>query len=1190
MDEKKIIKAFLDENVSNQENREKLSNELDCNNNSTFEDTINELIDVDIYEGISSLLKFTDDGDKCDDSIKESAYSKSGIKHVEERIRHYLIDSNIASSVLVEYSLLSSTLSPKNPDKLQCCSFIISDDPSFKEEVNWFYTKCISETENKEGISIYQHPKFLYDIPKDVRLNITKSNDLPIGNYTIKKESIKPEEKSKFQKYNNIFIEAFGLPRNFKEMLIGAKNHSASPTLLDIQKTLHSYCHANISNRNGSAIPSIYTSFPIFGSKSSNQLPQYAISQNALQGIGACFIYFEPKKKDYTETDFNYIKLTLEKISYEVGKIIRFVSVNYLFNLGLQLQENARKEAIKSAISAIMSRNMSHNLGSHYMYYTKAYLEQLANSVGDIAPDIRGAAKVMGYIQARMDYLATVISNDKYPYGAVNFKSQIYDELTIDDFSHRHFSEEEDKPKRITNFLLKNLIKSENFTRPDVRYDEDIPNKSNQLFLHVKLLEEDRHYADFTGTWHSGKLKWVREKRKETPSLPTMVTEEKIKNQLSSLNIALPGGSMSCHALFNVIENFIRNSAKYLQNDTNKTEGLICTLALKPNKDNRYIDITIYDNKRNANTNLGKLFDSTNEFVQNLSEKLEEVHDNNFVRGQEKLLKEVETQIAEAKKILEDQLIINDLFEESDDIKKKLNGYHLSMVNTKQQIIETFKVIINYFKNDSQVLLNDFELYNTFYPKAESLLDKWTQPSLYEQIVEKLSSIVIIDEQSRISKENKGFKEMLFSSVWMRAYTFGSNMTYADVISDINNANNGEGKLSLIEKHGFSIVKVRKLNSNDILIYKRGYDFDGECNLGLQITLPLFKQSDEFSLCGDKAIDVDRILNMMSDIVEVDNSFFNSADYRHVFTRPLLKETAKGMSTYEKYYKVVTDRFPNIDNYSLSLGKTEDNYNSTPKEFRIFFKRHLSTSGNADSSEYEGFAYADTVSGGNFTITLLDLFNKGYENGKYKTDEDKIFSLKIKESALTRITIIDERLFNSTPSKDYGWLSLKNVRVLNYNDAFDDSLTKDIYGGAGTISSIFVGNRFSDGRDKTHFLTIHLGLIEKILKNSKYINSLINKELGKEYQENNYYPLDPIRVRTFMKLLRTHYSEGISRNLYIAIHSGRGNYSAELEGPLSKYPFVSLSALENAFNNSKYQLSQLLYNTVYIGKGFANNF
>ena len=127
-----------------------------------------------------------------------------------------------------------------------------------------------------------------------------------------------------------------------------------------------------------------------------------------------------------------------------------------------------RTEAVKSAVTAIMSRNMSHNLGSHYLFYTKAYLENIAGSLGERGPAVRGVAKVLGYMQARMDYLATIVTNDKYPSGAVNFKSQIFDELTLDDFSRRNFSRYNDRCKRTVNFLLANLVMSENITRPDI--------------------------------------------------------------------------------------------------------------------------------------------------------------------------------------------------------------------------------------------------------------------------------------------------------------------------------------------------------------------------------------------------------------------------------------------------------------------------------------------------------------------------------------------------------------------------------------------------------------------------------------------------------------------------------------------------------------------------------------------------
>ena len=63
---------------------------------------------------------------------------------------------------------------------------------------------------------------------------------------------------------------------------------------------------------------------------------------------------------------------------------------------------------------------------------------------------------------------------------------------------------------------------------------------------------------------------------------------------------------------------------------------------------------------------------------------------------------------------------------------------------------------------------------------------------------------------------------------------------------------------------------------------------------------------------------------------------------------------------------------------------------------------------------------------------------------------------------------------------------------------------------------------------------------------------------------------------------------GDGKKVFISVHSGRGNFSKELEGPLATYPFLSLSAIENAFNNSKYLLAQLFYNTIYIGKGIIN--
>ena len=242
------------------------------------------------------------------------------------------------------------------------------------------------------------------------------------------------------------------------------------------------------------------------------------------------------------------------------------------------------------------------------------------------------------------------------------------------------------------------------------------------------------------------------------------------------------------------------------------------------------------------------------------------------------------------------------------------------------------------------------------------------------------------------------------------------------------------------------------------------------------------------------------------------------------------------------------------------------------------------------SKRFDKYAYADTISGGDFTVTLLDLYKKGLvKNGTYIDDESNIFALKIKESALTRITIIDERLFKSTNIKEYPWLSLKNIRVLNYDEGENEICNFEQDQEGFSLINAFIGSKFRKdanySNNETHFLSIHLGLIEKILKNSDYVNKEINKRINIEKNPHNL--LSETRVKTFIEMVKECFGNKTGE-IFIAIHSGRGNYSAELEGPLKNYPFLSLSALESAFNNSKYQLCQLLYNTVYIGKGRAN--
>lgn len=1048
-------------------------------------------------------------------------YYKSGLYDVAKIVQKELYDRMLLGSLFIEMNIIGTLLDTKEPNILNSLVYIgegIKQDkkggsysvtPNFADNVQTYSNAVIKALERKYGFSLFYHPDIFID-PKEpsVPYSIIDSHaktkailddlEKPQSMKGVKldielKADIKEEEAKRASQYINLGVqETWGdgkaitiignsrFHNDYQGIIDAAKpiregkGYTADKKdLREVRPAIHEF-HRFLHNYLAHKHRTVYMAIPILGAYAGNRL--YSPSEKGVQGQGVIFLFFtipsdslfyDPRyDKNGTEL-IKQLDSLAECLFERLGTLMRFITYNYLFNIGVNLAEStrilaenaknlaekARKNAINAAVSAIMSRNMSHNLGSHYLYYTKNYLMELANRSGEKAADIRGAAKVLGYMQARMDYLATVISNDRYPYGAVNFKSQIYDELTIDDFSKRHFSKYVDRSKRTTNFLLTNIVKSENFTRPDIFTKEPslktelVGNHFKPIRLQVKLWNGSE-YQLFTGESDNKSL----------------LRENNIKNELSKLNIALPGGAMSCHAFFNVVENFIRNSAKYLQSDF-KEEGLVFTIAIKRNElDTGKFDFIIYDNKNNAD-----------------------------------------------------------------------------------------KVL--------------------------------------PVVTDQLQNLTILDEYGSIEKSSKGLKEMLFSSVWMRTYKYPL-LSFADIIFKIQNIENGLEKLQLIEEYGFKFVSIS--DSGEILDAK-----SPNGNLGLLMTLPEFHIETDFMLDenDDEKGNIIKALGVSSDIVcfgkdvkrdhKVQSYFtrsffesdFNEDDYTafNERSRVILPNDHTARLVY-RFKKILDKRFceetgGDIDNVCLILGDRKD-MKRIPKDHKliIYFERHLNTKNGLGA--FVDYAYADSISGGNYTITLNSLINEGItaDTCRYKTWNDKLYGLKIKESALTRITLIDERLFNSMKrdgsSKELEY-SLKNIRILSMN--LDEKLSQ-----TASIMDLFEGNAFQDGANHTHFLSIHLGLIEKVAKS----------EWGKRYGEGMTIEE---RVTAFMEEMRKTFG-GQDGNVFVSVHSGRGNYSKELDGPLATYPFISLAAIENAFSNSKYLLAQLFYNTIYIGKGIIHRY
>lgn len=845
------------------------------------------------------------------------------------------------------------------------------------------------------------------------------------------------------------------------------------------------------------------------------------------------------KKPDSTEASLGGKDEVKQEYQMSSDETPRNMLINYILLVKARyvrkLERQRQKESVKSAVAAIMSRNMSHNLGSHYLYYTKMQLAALANEHEFSGPDIRGAAKVLGYMQARMDYLATIVSDDKYPYGGVFFKGQIFDELTIDDFSKRHFQGtgsdgKERKYRRTTNYLLQNLILSENFTRGPVI--EGAPS----------LLEEKK-----TGTQAKSKDDSII-KRKNirlqiridsgtytgSPDDVQVLLEKDTKLEISKISIALPGSIMSIHAFFNVVENLIRNSAKYKKDDFG--DELVITIAIKElsasgSKPNRY-QFVIYDNKGNA-------------------------------------LKEY------------------------------------SAKNAKR---------------------------------------------LVDQMNNELGMIQILNEKNELDKSSKGLKEMLFSILWMRAYTYDRAEKLSDILAQLDRDKDPKAKMDEIKRHAFEYVAVFDEGKSELKMYEPDEnnlvqvdeaDANKPYNLGVCFELPkwrMLENLDATQLNDDMM--KEKGVNNFTDIRCFDASLVEkktSDKLKAVFTRVydggLAENDKDEKQALEIMKKVLAKRFPDINDYRIGMDSefekgfpTRDEEAEEKKRHGIYFKSHES-----DLTSMEKYAYCEAISGENFTKTMQNIFNDSFINsdedqtgtndfvkdeqtntegtsqrglrfwnrgkmqktekdrpktpqpktrqiGDFKDEASEFFALKIKESALTRITLVDERLFNDMEATQdkREMLKHKNIRILNLKSEMQESsiVTSD---GALKVKEMFECSDFRDDKDATHFLSIHLGMIEKIVKeDSEWVKA--NHMCEATVTERVNKLMDMLK-----KTFRTDQGE-----LFISIHSGRGNFSKELDESLSEYPFISISAIENVYANSKFLLAQLFYDTVYIGKGELN--
>lgn len=226
-------------------------------------------------------------------------------------------------------------------------------------------------------------------------------------------------------------------------------------------------------------------------------------------------------------------------------------------------------------------------------------------------------------------------------------------------------------------------------------------------------------------------------------------------------------------------------------------------------------------------------------------------------------------------------------------------------------------------------------------------------------------------------------------------------------------------------------------------------------------------------------------------------------------------------------------------------------HNDTPSIFNDFRYKAVS------KEQYEKYVFIEGITGNNSSARLLRDETK-----------DRHWYFKMLEAALTKILILDERVWKNLRNEAAGGpetqnelLRKKNIHILNLekrekrlvliNLVNEEVATID---EEGAIS--FCGSEMETLYSCFHFISLHQGLLDRIMKHTERTLSLEGKDLA--------------------DALFKKFKEKFWATFRCIIHSGRSKTPA-----MPKYSaFVQFSSLDTALRDCKFTLCELLYSTI----------
>lgn len=254
----------------------------------------------------------------------------------------------------------------------------------------------------------------------------------------------------------------------------------------------------------------------------------------------------------------------------------------------LSIRKEAIKHGTRTAIAAIMSREDSHNIGSHVL----ASLNQ-----NEIRNRPRDVEKLMNYIQQRWDFIAGIIPG--YP----SWSEPLF---FFSDILNGFFEQ---------GLLLDYLIKDDGVDGSDIefcintKHDKYIFTRS--LFVSLKKdsnkkeIIHENNKDTLKGLIDVKNLNSVSELLRNGYEIEEYEYKyvEKENKDIKDFLVDIPGGVIGCHAFYCILENIMRNAAKYsYPKKTDKLFELFIDIENDgDSKDSNLFSIKISDNYSKEN-------------------------------------------------------------------------------------------------------------------------------------------------------------------------------------------------------------------------------------------------------------------------------------------------------------------------------------------------------------------------------------------------------------------------------------------------------------------------------------------------------------------------------------------------------------------------------------------------------------